>query len=102
MPTLTAAQTKERKDKMDKARKARTPVDGNETKEQAFARLATTRVNSALKRLDMLVPLGGYPHSKEQSLAIVQALNAKVQEVQNSLDNVKSEVSAFQFGSNGQ
>lgn len=55
-----------------------------ETKEQAFKRLAESRVGRALYALDVIQNLASYPHEDKDSEAIVAALLNKVGEINDS------------------
>lgn len=63
-----------------KERKARTPVDPNETKAQKFVRLGTKRVNKAVKSVKQLAQLAGsgYDSTPEQRKKITDALDGAV------------------------
>lgn len=55
-----------------------------ETKEEKFKRLANTRVNNAIKQLDLIGNLSNsssYSYSEDDVKKIVNALNQKVKEV---------------------
>ena len=55
-----------------------------ETKEQAFKRLAESRVGRALYALDVIQNLASYPHSEKDAESIVAALLNKVGEINDS------------------
>jgi len=55
-----------------------------ETKEDKFNRLANTRVNSAIKQLDLIGNLSNpssYSYTEEEVKKIINTLNKKIKEV---------------------
>lgn len=76
-------------------KKATAPASTNETPAQKLARLANARVGKALKALDLVGNLGAYKPTEEQVKAIVQALDARLSEVEGRLKGSKTKATGF-------
>lgn len=72
------------------APRGRKPADPNETKAQAFSRLASNRTGKALAMLDNIGSLANpsnYEYTKDQADKIVSALQDKVNQIKASFAN---------------
>jgi hypothetical protein len=73
---------------------AETPA---ETSADKFIRLGNMRVNNALNKIRLIGNLANYQHTQEQTEAIIGALLASIETVQNQLENKKQESSEFKL-----
>lgn len=80
-----------------KVRVSKVPKD--ETKEQKFVRLATSRVNKVRKALDQIGLLGGasYSSTDQQREKIAEAIKECLEFNINRLSKVKMSKNTFQF-----
>jgi hypothetical protein len=79
-------------------RKARKPVDPNETPAQRFVRLANRRVGKALNVLGHIASLGNrrqYEYSQEQVAKIKAALTAAVGKINSAFDGSVNVAATF-------
>jgi hypothetical protein len=69
----------------------------NETPEEKFKRLATMRVNNALKKIQLIGNLSGsgYKYTPDQVARIIEGLKAAVQEVEDKFAKKTKKESGF-------
>ena len=69
----------------------------NETPEERFRRLATTRVNNALDKIRLVGNLSGhgYKYTDEQARKILESLTTAVKDVEDKFNKVTKKDSKF-------
>ena len=76
-------------------RKAKDP---NETREQTFLRLATTRVNKVINDIRLIGNLGSYPSTLQQRTQMLSAIHDALSDVEYRLGGEKKvEKKGFSF-----
>ena len=75
-------------------------ADAMETKNEKFRRLATLRVNNAIKSIDLLTQLANpsnYEWDKGEAKDIITVIDAAVERMESALDGEPEDRDAFSF-----
>lgn len=80
-----------------KKRKERAPLPASESPGERFTRLATARVNAAIKKISLISNLAGsgYASTPEQQEKIIAVLNHAVAVVKDCFNKTKPEAEKF-------